>query len=105
MSDQPAFLPDLETGMLSPDVFKDLVKARDLNWKPHVWLTSRPVPWEPGDTCPRTLSSRVSLLEARERLAAGVMPVKVRPGPRLRLWLLWLAVALPVAVALVWRWL
>ncbi len=51
-------------------------------------------------TCPRTYAGRVRLLEARGRLAGGVAPVRARR--RLRWWP-WLLMAVPVAVAAVWR--
>ncbi len=61
--------------------------------------------WPAPETAPRTLSSSVCLREARDRLARGEIIVRRRPAPRWRLRLLWCAVAVPVLVAAVWRWL
>lgn len=57
--------------------------------------------WVPPEACPRTLRGRVSLLQARERLAAGTVAPVVRR--RSRVWLLWVGLALPVVVVVVWR--
>ena len=57
------------------------------------------------DAYPRTLSSRLSLLEARERLAEGVAAPVVRPRASRRLWVLWGLLLVPVVVAAAWRWL
>lgn len=95
VTDQPAFLPDPETGRALP------VELRVVPWRPRVWMTSAPAcgmmtedeireRWPDLYICPRAYAPAVSLLEAR----AERRPFR---------WWLWLAMALPVVVAVVWR--
>ncbi len=105
----PAFLPDPETG-ISPVAGMDGIAAyvkealKDTpKWKSGVWMSGSPSSgqsWPVDGTSPRTLRSRLSLLEARERLTAGVTAPRVR---RRFPWWLWALVAVPVVVALAWR--
>ncbi len=125
----PAFLPDPENGRApildwKPGEWTNSAPTSDpagwwFNGKHYVAPMSSPagpprgltprlvildeVDWPVDLTAPRTLSSSVRLREARERLAKGEIVVRLHPAPRWRLRLLWLALALPVVVAIVWR--